>query len=61
MKGKFAMTKTEAMIPAIENDLVHFHVQRMAQRQGEQSVQLKVECSKAKPDTKRIEALKAVM
>lgn len=55
------MTKTEAMIRAIEQDLPHFHRERMNKLQSEQMQQLLAEQEKARPDPARIKALKAAM
>lgn len=55
------MTRDEALLQAIESDLPHFHRDRMAKRQAEQSAALRAERAKASPDSKVIERLRKAM
>ncbi|ALJ27633.1 hypothetical protein [Stenotrophomonas acidaminiphila] len=50
-----------ALLRAIEGDLVHYHRQRMAQRQGELMAQLRTEREKAAPDPAVIADLESAM
>jgi len=55
------MTRDEALLQAIEKDLLQYHRQRMAQRKGEQSAALAAERAKASPDSQVIEQLRLAM
>lgn len=55
------MTRDEALLQAIEHDLVHFHRQRMAERHGKQAMALAAERDKAHPDPNIIEQLHQAM
>lgn len=55
------MTKTEALIHAVESDLANVHRGRMAQRKGEQLLEFRAERAKANPDEKRIAGIRAAM
>lgn len=55
------MNTTELLIRSIEQDLPHYHRNRMAELQGQQYAQLREERTKPTPDANRIAALKAAM
>lgn len=52
------MTRDEALLQAIENDLDHYHRQRMARLQGEKMAALLAERAKQNPDTSVIAQLR---
>ena len=55
------MTRDEALLQAIQNDLAHYHAERMAKRQGEQMAALAAERAKTSPDPAAIEQLRRAM
>lgn len=44
------MTRDEAQLQVSQNDLAHYHAERMAKRQGEQMAALAAERAKTSPD-----------
>lgn len=54
-------TRDETLLRAIESDLAYYHLQRMAQRQGEQMNALLAERAKVSPDPAILDQLHKAM